>query len=133
MSPPVRAAIPELARVVVAVVVAVGGSFGYLELVGPDHMLQHADSAKLEAKARPDPWRGEEGRANTAAITRMAVAVSEVQLAVSGLELRVTALEGQEIPPKDFEKKVESIELKLDKLTELVTELRIVVGRMFTR
>lgn len=133
MNPPIRAAIPELARVIVAVVVAVGGSFGYLELAGPGRMLRHTDSAQLQAKARPDPWRGVEGRANTAAITKMAAAVSEIQLTMAAMELRVTALEGKDIPPKEFQKKVERIEHKLDKLTELVTELRIVVGRMFTR
>lgn len=130
MNAAVRGAVPELARVVVAVVVAVGGSFGYLELAGPGRMLKHADTEKLQAIARPDPWRGDEGRANTAAITRMAVAVSEVQLTVASLELRVTALEGKEIPPRAFEKKVDGIERKLDRLTELVTELRIAVGRI---
>lgn len=129
MNEKVRLVLPEIVRTVVAIAAALGASAGYLEFAGSSRMLANVDQARLESVARPDRWTGTEGRANTSAITRMATVVSELQLGLSSLDLRVVALEGREIPPRSFEKKVDRIEQKLDKLAELVTELRIAVGR----
>lgn len=127
--------LPEGIRVLLATAVAIGGTFGYLEMLGPDQLMKRANPTYLQALARPDPWRGDQGRANERSIedlrihhAKLAVDIAEMQLLGAGHTQRIEHLEEKEIPPPLFEAKVYEMAEDVHKLRDQVTELRVLVG-----
>lgn len=126
----VKVASQEIAKTVLAVAVSLGSVIGYMHYQGGNEMLRGMDAAQLESIARPDPWRGADGRKNQVDIAQLQVALAGMRVELGSLELRIAVREGKPIPPEDFKARVDKLGGKLDALTEQVTQLRVVVAKM---